>query len=186
MTFNGPADLYELTITTLADLVVADPAADLLRVSDWNDYGAVRRAVRRWTSNTLHSYCGFGVLMLHHANRRGSYLGSAGLAGAVDLLLEVNEAPGGVRELRATKSRVPNVVQGSRMRLEWTGQHYRLAGEAPSVDRSLADEVTARVRAYIVEHPGETNKRAIGEALDITPGGGVSWAALSAAVEAGT
>ena len=102
-----PDDLGELAISTLAALVVVDPAADLLRVRDWNDYGAVRGAVRRWFSGLLGPYCSFGALALHHSNRKGSFLGSAGLAGAVDLLLEVGQQqrPAGGRELRATKSR---------------------------------------------------------------------------------
>ena len=181
-------DLVQLLIETMPELILVDPAADLLRVRDWNAYAEVRGAVRRWAWAVQVPLCNFGLLMLHHMSRRGSYLGSAGLAGAVDLLLELNEAPGGARELRAIKSRVPNVAQGSRMRLEWTGQHYRLAGgapsiEAPSVERRLADDETARVRAYLLEHPG-ASKRAIGAAFGVRPGGGRRWAALSAAVEA--
>ena len=181
---RAPRDLCELSIDTLADLVVVDPAADLLRLHDWNDYAAVRAAVRRWGSAVTIPYSGCGLLLLHHTNKRGAYLGSAGLAGAVDILSEWNVAPGNVRELVTVKTRVQAVAPGERTRWAFDGKRYRPAGEAPSVDRSPADDVPARVRAYLLAHPGST-KRAIGMALDIRPGGSARWAALSAAVEAG-
>ena len=185
---RAPGELCELAIDTLADLVVVDPAADLLRLHDWNDYAAVRAAVRRWGSAVTIPYSGCAMLLLHHVNRRGAYLGSVGLSGAVDILSEWNTAPGNVRELVTVKTRIQAVAPGERSRWAFDGQRYHPAGdapsiEAPSVERRPADDVPARVRAYLLEHPGES-KRAIGAALDIRPGGSARWAALSAAVDA--
>lgn len=183
-----PADLAELAIVTLANLIVVDPAADLLNVGDWNAYGVVRAAVRRWAGRLMYPYCGCGMLLLHHQNRRGSYLGSSGLAGAVDILAEWNTAPGNARELCTVKTRVQAVPPGGRSCWAFDGRRYHPAGKAPIIEAPgarRADDVTPRVDAYLLEHPG-ANKRKIGAALGIRPGGGWRWAALSAAFEART
>ena len=94
--FGKPADigeLYNLIITSNAQLVIVDALADVMPGRDENavkDVQPIFLALRRIAEETQTA-----IIIIHHANKGGTYRGSTAIKGALDLLLSVESKTGG-------------------------------------------------------------------------------------------
>ena len=192
-----PADLAALVRWRRPRLVVIDPMADALALSDERSYSEGRRAVREW----MRAAWPAALLLLHHQHRESDrgradsvseYHGSIGPASAVDLLLELRSAPAATgdtrRDLFVAKSRISELPRGRVTCLDFEAGRYRRRPGEPLPDRPPSRRVDAadmarRVAAFRAEHP-KVRKTAGAAALGIARGSGAAWRAFSAAWDA--
>lgn len=84
---NDTGELYNLIATIKARLVIIDALADVMPGRDENavkDVQPVFLSLRRMAEETQAA-----IVIIHHANKGGSYRGSTAIKGALDLLLSV-------------------------------------------------------------------------------------------------
>ena len=187
-----PADLAALVKWHRPRLVVIDPMADVLRLSDERAYAAARAAVREW----MRAAWPAALLLVHHSHREtdarradsvSEYFGSVGPASAVDLLLELRSAPAATgdtrRDLFVAKSRISELPRGRLTLLDFEAGRYRARGGEPLPDRPPSRRVDAadiarQVAAWRKAHPKGT-RTAAALALGIKRGtNSAGWRAL--------
>jgi DNA-binding HxlR family transcriptional regulator len=85
---NDIGELYNLIANTKARLVIVDALADVMPGRDENavkDVQPIFLSLRRIAEETQAA-----IVIIHHANKGGSYRGSTAIKGALDLLLSVD------------------------------------------------------------------------------------------------
>lgn len=89
---NDIGELYNLIVNTKARLVIIDALADVMPGRDENavkDVQPIFLALRRIVEETQAA-----IILIHHANKGGSYRGSTAIKGALDLLVSVESRTG--------------------------------------------------------------------------------------------
>jgi len=89
---NDICELYNLIINAKARLVIIDALADVMPGRDENavkDVQPIFLSLRRIAEETQAA-----LIIIHHANKGGSYRGSTAIKGALDLLLSVDSKSG--------------------------------------------------------------------------------------------
>jgi len=93
--FGKPDDigeLYNLIIASQSQLIIVDALADVMPGRDENavkDVQPIFLALRRIAEETQTA-----IIIIHHANKGGTYRGSTAIKGALDLLLSVESKTG--------------------------------------------------------------------------------------------
>ena len=89
---NDIGELYNLITTTHASLVIIDALADVMPGRDENsvkDVQPVFLSLRKIAEETRAA-----IVVIHHANKGGSYRGSTAIKGSLDLLVSVESKTG--------------------------------------------------------------------------------------------
>lgn len=171
-------DLTMAIEETGARLVILDALADIMLGGDENmvrDAQPVFRGLKGVSEVT-----GATMLVVHHANRAGSYRGSSAIPGAVDLVLQLSrkEKTGPVT-VESTKARdIEPVKFACRMAWDETTDSVRW-GAVEQVEEEPADTETGPsygrgeryVLTYLLGHPNGPTRREIVDAADICASG---------------
>jgi hypothetical protein len=89
---NDIGELYNLIIESQSQLVIVDALADVMPGRDENavkDVQPIFLALRKIAEQTQTA-----IIIIHHANKGGTYRGSTAIKGALDLLLSVESKTG--------------------------------------------------------------------------------------------
>jgi hypothetical protein len=163
-------------------LIIVDTAQRFLRLRDLNDYASVTNAFDPLTHLARES--GAHLMFTHHAKKSGgrdgdAVLGSTGLFGGVDTLLEMRRREGGIRSISSIQ-RYGDDLEQTVIALDPKTFRLTARGSAAESDRR-------RVEVAMVEHFETASEAETREEVFAAVEGrtGVKVAALSAVVESG-
>ena len=174
------ADLQAALPVLDTRVVIIDPVADLLRLTDERSYSAVRASLRQLSPRASDTSI-IGILHSHRdrdlRDTVSTYYGSVGFGSACDLLLDLkpvkdNETQ---RILQVSKSRSRAAQrQGERYVLEFDGVSFTRV--QPRLTMPTFNEND--VRSFREANPDATKKDAA-KFFNVRPGGSAAYAAFS-------
>ena len=145
--------LEKLIKYTMAGFVIIDALADVMLGRDENsvkDVQPIFHALRTMAENTQAA-----IVLIHHANRAGSYRGSSAINGAIDLMLEIeSKADSCDVNFKSTKARDVEAFNFSGFAHFSEDKFYMTESEKSSViTLSRAQDLVIQ---YLAKAPGAT------------------------------
>lgn len=152
---NDIGELYNLISNTRARLVIIDALADVMPGRDENavkDVQPVFLALRRIAEETQAA-----IVIIHHANKGGSYRGSTAIKGALDLLLSVESKTGSTEITFKTEKARDTTASSFEASANFMSNMFLLTPSAPSILEPF-NKGQMHVLLYLLEHGASTVK----------------------------
>lgn len=168
-TDTGSQALETLIRSHGAAFVIMDALADVMLGGDENavkDTQKVFHALRQVAEAT-----GAAILLIHHANKVNGYRGSTAIAGAIDLLLQVESKQGtALVNFETTKARDTEPAKFA-AECHWQpGQFWLTETQAAAGNGFIYTKAQRAITQHLLAHPTENTFAAIEQALRYAAG----------------